>query len=90
MNRDTYARILVAIEAHLTMKASWLAFTFSGLPPQAFSADACSARPYENVRAHGLHSRIAITSTRPPVQTSMLMEDVRAMHPFTSTSTLTS
>ena len=41
---------------HLTMKASWLAFTFSSLPPQAFSADACSARPYENVRTQGLRS----------------------------------
>ena len=31
--------------AHLVMKASWLALMFSGLPPQAFSAEACRARP---------------------------------------------
>ena len=43
--------------SYLVMKASWAALTFSGLPPQAFSADACSARPYEKESAHGLIRR---------------------------------
>lgn len=36
------------------MNSSWHAFPFSFLPPQAFRAEACRARPYEKVRAQGL------------------------------------
>ena len=44
----------------LVMKASWAALMFSGLPPQALSADACSARPYEKDSAHGLRAHAYI------------------------------
>lgn len=33
--------------------SSWAALTFSFLPPHALNTEACKARPYENVRAHG-------------------------------------
>lgn len=33
--------------------SSWAALTFSFLPPQALNTEACKARPYENVKAHG-------------------------------------
>ncbi len=38
----------------LLINSSWQAFPFSFLPPQAFSAEACRARPKEKVRAQGL------------------------------------
>ena len=50
------------------MKASWAALMFSGLPPQALSADACSARPYENDSAHGLRKRARSGVRRAPPQ----------------------
>lgn len=62
------------------MKASWLAFTFSDLPPQAFRADACRARPYENVSAHGLHS----TGATEPIdyaEHAAIFGAVRKSHP---------
>lgn len=37
----------------LLTNSSWHAFPFSFLPPQAFRAEACRARPYEKVRAQG-------------------------------------
>lgn len=38
------------------MSSSWPALMFSFLPPHARSTEAWRARPYENVRAHGLKS----------------------------------
>lgn len=37
----------------LLMYSSWQALPFSFLPPQAFRAEACRARPKEKVRAQG-------------------------------------
>ena len=33
--------------------SSWAVLTFSFLPPHALKTEACKARPYEKVKAHG-------------------------------------
>lgn len=35
------------------ISSSCAAFTFSFFPPHALNTEACNARPYENVKAHG-------------------------------------
>lgn len=55
------------------MKASWVAFLFSALPPQAASALACRALPYEKLSFQGFGRGQRLIAFRLSVASSSLM-----------------
>lgn len=65
----------------LLMYSSWQALPFSFLPPQAFRAEACRARPKEKVRAQGRCRKHWFMAFRLSVASSSLWPPDRKVTP---------
>lgn len=66
----------------LLMYSSWQALPFSALPPQAFRAEACRARPKEKVRAQGRGREHWFMAFRLMVASSSLWPPDRKVTPW--------